>query len=220
MRIGLFGGTFNPIHIGHLRAALEVQEGFSLNQIFFIPSALPPHKVPLDLAQTNDRMKMVRLAVEQRSGFAASDVEIKRCGPSYTIDTVRHFKKVMPEISASYLIVGLDAFLEIDTWKSYTDLLVEIPMIVISRPDATLEPEDGWRRLDHYLKTVISAELTFNRSLACYEKPDMLPVYRYEVSALAISSTQIRDLRKSGRAIDFLVTKEVAKYITSRGLYL
>ena len=220
MRIGLFGGTFNPIHLGHLRAALEVQEGFFLDQIFFIPSALPPHKAPLDLAEAADRMNMVRLAVEQRPGFGASDVEICRSGPSYTIDTVRHFKDVMPEDTIKYLIVGLDAFLEIDTWKSYTELLAQIPFIVISRPEATLEPGNRWRQLDSYLKTTISGDLTFNRSQSCYEKTDMLPIYRYEVSALAISSTQIRHLRKSGRSIDFLVTGEVAEYITSRGLYL
>jgi nicotinate-nucleotide adenylyltransferase len=220
MRIGLFGGTFNPIHLGHLRAALEVQEGFSLDRILFIPSALPPHKAPLDLAESTDRMNMVRLAVAQRPGFAASDVEIKRSGPSYTVDTVRHLKTKMPEGTTNYLIVGLDAFLEVDTWKSYTDLFAQIPLIVISRPESARERADQWRQLDGYLKKTISGDLTFNRSQSCYEKMGMLPIYWYEVSALAISSTRIRQLRKSGRSIDFLVTKEVADYITSRGLYV
>jgi nicotinic acid mononucleotide adenylyltransferase len=91
---------------------------------------------------------------------------------------------------------------------------------VISRPEPALKPGNQWQQLHSYIKTTISGDLTFNRSQSCYENAHMLPIYRYEVSALAISSTGIRHLRKSGRSIDFLVTKEVAEYITSRGLYL
>ncbi len=91
MRIGLFGGTFNPIHLGHIQVVHEVQEGFALERIILIPSALPPHKEPGGVADARDRMEMIRLAIADYPDFMVSDVELKRSGPSYTIDTVRHF---------------------------------------------------------------------------------------------------------------------------------
>ena len=93
MRIGLFGGTFNPIHYGHLRAAKEVCEGFGLQTLYFIPSALPPHKDTQDVASAADRLEMTRIAVSGDPEFIPSDVELKRPGLSYTIDTVKYFKK-------------------------------------------------------------------------------------------------------------------------------
>ncbi len=113
MRFGLFGGTFNPIHLGHLRAALEVKEGFELEEIFLIPAALPPHKIPGEVVDAGDRLHMLNLALEDTAGLSVSDVELKRSGPSYSIDTVNHFKSALPEKSEIYLVMGLDAFLEI-----------------------------------------------------------------------------------------------------------
>ncbi len=136
MRFGLFGGTFNPVHLGHLRAALEVKEGFELEKIFLIPAALPPHKIPGEVADGGDRLHILNLALEDTPGLSVSDVELTRSGPSYTIDTVHHFKRTLPEKSQIYLIMGLDAFLEINSWKSYEELLVQIPIIVINRPQA------------------------------------------------------------------------------------
>jgi nicotinate-nucleotide adenylyltransferase len=136
MRIGLFGGTFNPVHLGHLRAAVEVRQGFELDEIFLVPAALPPHKIPGDVAASADRLNMLNLALGADSGLKVSDVELNRSGPSYTIDTVQHFKQTLPAESRLFLIMGLDAFLEIDTWKSYRKLLTQIPLIVINRPRA------------------------------------------------------------------------------------
>ena len=135
MRIGLFGGTFNPIHRGHLWAASEVIKRFNLDQFFLIPAALPPHKTPGAVANADDRLEMIHLAIADLSGLTVSDVELNRPGPSYTIDTVRHFKNTLANDSRIYLIMGLDAFLEIDTWKSYTELLEQIAFIVMARPN-------------------------------------------------------------------------------------
>ncbi|MBW2411821.1 MAG: nicotinate-nicotinamide nucleotide adenylyltransferase, partial [Deltaproteobacteria bacterium] len=104
MRIGLFGATFDPIHIGHLRAALEVKQGFGLDQIVIIPAAVPPHKKGHPVTDATDRLKMVELAVSGYSGFSVSDIELQRAGPSYSIDTINHFKTASDKDSEIFFI--------------------------------------------------------------------------------------------------------------------
>jgi nicotinate-nucleotide adenylyltransferase len=221
MRFGLFGGTFNPVHLGHLRAALEVKEGFELEKIFLIPAALPPHKTPGELVDASDRLQMLNLAIDDTAGLSVSDVELKRSGPSYTIDTVNHFKHELPEGSEIFLIMGLDAFLEIDSWKSYEALLVQIPIIVMNRPktDSTLS-RSGWELMDDYLKTGIRKNYQFSRPESSYLADGKQPIHMFEVTALDISSTRIRSLIKRGRSIRYLVPRKAAEFINSRGLYL
>jgi nicotinate-nucleotide adenylyltransferase len=221
MRFGLFGGTFNPVHLGHLRAALEVKEGFELEKIFLIPAALPPHKIPGELVDASDRLQMLHLAIDDTAGLCVSDVELKRSGPSYTIDTVNHFKRELPEGSEIFLIMGLDAFLEIDSWKSYEALLVQIPIIVINRPktDSALS-RSGWELMDDYLKTGIRENYQFSRPKSSYLANGKQPIHMFEVTALDISSTRIRSLIKGGRSIGYLVPRKAAEFINSRGLYL
>ena len=221
MRFGLFGGTFNPVHLGHLRAALEVKEGFELSEIFLIPAALPPHKTPGEVVDAGDRLKMLNLAIENKAGFSVSDIELRRSGPSYTIDSVRYFKSTLPEPSKIYLVMGLDAFLEIDTWKSYEELMVEVSIIVVNRPigDRLLSGA-GWELLDDYLTSGISGGYKFSESQSCYLSDDKQPIYIFNVTALDISSTRIRGLIKEGRSIGYLVPREAAEFIKSRGLYL
>ena len=221
MRIGLFGGTFNPVHLGHLRAALEVKEGFELSEIFLIPAALPPHKMPGDVVDAGDRLKMLNLALEEKVGFNVSDIELRRSGPSYTIDSVRHFKNTLPEKSKIYLVMGLDAFLEIDTWKSYEDLMALVSIVVINRPNSAHHSSgDGWELMDDYLTSRMSATYKFSESQSCYLSDDQQPIYTFEVTALDISSTRIRRLIKEGRSIGYLVPHKAAEFIKSRGLYL
>ena len=220
MRIGLFGGTFNPVHFGHLRAALEIREGFGLDEVILIPASLPPHKIPLEVADAADRMQMLNLALENISGLKLSDVELKRSGPSYTIDTVQHLRQKLPDQSRIYLIMGIDAFLEIDTWKSYNELLERIPFIIISRPNAGNSGINyGWKRLEDYLTLKISGDYVFSESQNCYRAKDKQPVYIYEVTGLNISSTRIRSLISEGRPVRFLVPQKVAHFIKSKGLY-
>jgi nicotinate-nucleotide adenylyltransferase len=221
MRFGLFGGTFNPVHLGHLRAALEVKEGFELEEIFLIPAALPPHKIPGEVVDAGERLHMLNLALEDTAGFSVSDIELKRSGPSYTIDTVNHFKNALPERSQIYLVMGLDAFLEIDSWKSYEKLLVQVPIIVINRPQTDrCTSSVGWELMDAYLKSSISGDYTFSELQSCYLADDKQPIHIFEVTALDISSTKIRRLIKEGRSIGYLVPRKAAEFINSRGLYL
>ena len=220
MRIGLFGGTFNPIHRGHLWAASEVIKRFNLDQIFLIPAALPPHKTPGLVAKSDDRLKMINLAIADFSGLTVSDVELNRPGLSYTIDTIRHFKYTLTKDAGLYLIMGLDAFLEIHTWKSHQDLLEEIAFIVIARPDHNYtDAQQGWRIIETYLKSTLSSDSQFDAERACYTLEGKQPVYVCDIKALDISSTNIREMIKKKQNIENLVPPEVADYIRLKGLY-
>jgi nicotinate-nucleotide adenylyltransferase len=221
MNIGLFGGTYNPVHIGHLRAALEVREGFELDEVIMIPAALPPHKIPGEVADAADRLHMLNQALEDTPGLRISDVELKRSGPSYTIDTVAHFKHSLPDQSRIYLIMGMDAFLEIDTWKSYDELLLQIPFIIINRPKSGNAAKDpGWKIMETFLASKISRDYVFSESRRCYRARNKQPIYIFEVTRLDISSTRIRNLINQGRSIDYFVPPKVADFINSKGLYL
>ena len=221
MRIGIFGGTFDPIHIGHLRAALEVKQGFDLDQIFIIPAALPPHKKGHQVTNAADRIKMVELGVRDYPGFSVSDVELQRSGPSYSIDTINHFKTSSDEDSEIFFISGLDAFLEIDTWKSYKELLQQTAFIVIARPISDCEDvSTRWKRLEEFIKSKISIDYAFSEPSASFIHSGAMPIYTFDVTSLDISSTRIRELVKSGQPITYLVPESVENYVKNRGLYL
>ncbi len=220
MRIGLFGGTFNPIHRGHLRAALEVKKSFNLDQVFLIPAALPPHKTPGAVANADDRLKMIRLAIEGHSGITVSDVELNRPGTSYTIDTVYHFKRTFVDDSRIYLIMGLDAFLEINSWKSHAELLEQITFIVMARPDEDYpDARQGWKILENYLKFTLSEDYELQAEPGCYRSEGKPPIHIIDIDALDISSTKIRENVRKKKTIEHLVPARVAEFIQSKGLY-
>jgi nicotinate-nucleotide adenylyltransferase len=220
MRIGLFGGTFDPIHFGHLRAALEVKEGFGLDRVYLIPAAVPPHKAGDGVAPAADRLRMVELAVEDEPGLKPSDVEIRRSGPSYTIDTVRHFQREFGGTAEIFLIVGVDAFLEIDTWKSFRELLALVPVVVISRPDADWPTADrGTRALSDFIRARISAEAVATDAPLGFSGPGLRGISLCSVTALDISSRRIRALVRAGRSIRFLVPAAVLHCIQTKGFY-
>lgn len=221
MRIGLFGGTFNPIHTGHLRVAREVQEGFDLAKIVWVPSALPPHKEPQGIAAARDRLEMLRLAVAGIETFEISDVELNRSGPSYTVDTVRQYQTLCPAGDRLFLIMGLDAFLEIDTWKSYLELFERVAIIVVDRPLKLADAPTGRKRptIGAFLKQKISKDYHYAPARGGYVHPRKQTVFRFQVTTLDISATQIRTLLKANRSIDYLVPDRVLTYIQRQGLY-
>jgi nicotinate-nucleotide adenylyltransferase len=220
MRIGLFGGTFDPIHFGHLRAALEVKEGFELDRVFLIPAAVPPHKTPEGVAPAADRLQMIELAVAGEPGLAASDVEIRRQGPSYTIDTVRHFHREASDGAELFLIMGRDAFLEIDTWKSYRELLSLVTVIVITRPhgDGPTAGRCGDELAD-FLRCRVSADIAASGPPVRFSGSGIREVSLFAVTALDISSSRIRSLVRAGRSIRFLSPAAVCDCIQTKGLY-
>ena len=138
MKIGILGGTFNPVHIGHLILAEEVREKLGLDKIIFVPTALPPHKDNLNIAPAKDRLKMLKLAVASNKFFAVSDVEIKRQGRSYTIDTLKEFQAKYRQ-DELYFIIGSDLLKYLNEWKDLTQILSMVKFVAATRPGYALE---------------------------------------------------------------------------------
>ncbi len=220
IRAGLFGGTFNPVHFGHLRTALEVMEGFGLDHIHLIPTANPPHKDKKALADDSDRFAMLSLAIDGAPGFSISDAELKRPGRSYTIDTVRQLTHSFPASTQCFLIMGLDAFMEIDTWKDYARLFEEISFIVMSRPeDRNTILNDGFTGIGEFLQKTVSSGYVYKKKENCFLHETLMPVNLFDVTALGISATAIRELIRKGRSIRYLTPEPVISYIYDKGLF-
>ncbi|MGM0451576.1 MAG: nicotinate-nucleotide adenylyltransferase [Thermodesulfobacteriota bacterium] len=219
-RAGLFGGTFDPVHFGHLRTALEVRQGFDMDRLYFIPAAIPPHKASGGIADAGRRYEMLSQAIAGEKRFCLSDVELRRPGRSYTIDTVREIGQSLEEDTRLYLIVGLDAFLEIDTWKAYGQLFEEISFIVMSRPPGTAGAvNDGFEGVRRYVKEKISADYAFDAKTACLTHRRLHPIHLFAVTPLGISATRIRRAVGRGESVKYLVPDAVAQYIGKQGLY-
>ena len=197
-RIGIMGGTFDPIHNGHLLAAEQAREEFHLSQVIFVPSAQPPHKLLEEVTCAQHRYVMTLLAVASQVGFAVSDVEIKRNGPSYSIDTVRWFKEQWGEGACFYFITGYDAILDITTWRDYEDLLRECQFVAVARPGSNIEE---LRSLSHELGPL-------------YDRIHIL-----EGIAVALSASQIRARVREGKSLRFLIPEAVEHYINKNDLY-
>lgn len=217
------GGTFDPIHLGHLRAAEEIYWAFELDRITFVPAARPPHKEEEFEASALHRYEMVSLATVYTPYFSVSPIELSRPGRSYSVETLREFRKLYGEESVIYFIMGVDAFLDIATWKEARELLALAQVIVTARP--------GWR-LDEVERSMTSeqrqllgnprfeyvniSDITRETAKAHHEPR---PVLLVEVVSLDISSSEIRQLVKEGRSIRYLVADTVAAYIGKNRLY-
>ncbi len=213
MRLGLFGGTFNPIHLGHLRAAVEVREAFNLDRLLLIPSAHPPHKMADHVASAEDRLEMVRLAIHGEPSLEASDVELARPGLSYTIETLRYFQEQFGSESDIHFIVGQDAFSEITTWKSYQALFVTAHFIVMTRPRSKLSS------LEDFIHTQISAEYQYDPASNLFSHPQWCTIFCLNITQLDISATKIREWVGRGCSIRFLVPDVVRGFIDKKRLY-
>jgi len=212
--IGLMGGTFNPIHLGHLRAAEDIAEQLGLRRLVFIPAGTPPHKPATPVAPFEHRLNMVRLAVEDHAGFEVSDVEGHRQGLSYTVETLRHFRdRFGPELNL-YFITGLDAFLEVSHWRDYPRLFDLASFVVVNRDGR--DPSI----LGQLLRSAVSPEFAWDPERKAFIRPDGPPVLVRNVLRLDISSTDIRRRLAEGRSVRYLVPEAVRLYIRNNGLYL
>jgi len=213
MKVGLLGGTFNPIHIGHLRGAEEIREILALDRICFIPSAMSPHKDSSNVASPADRLRMVELATSENQFFKVCDIEIKRGGPSYTIHTLEYFSSKFPEFEI-YFILGAELFSEIHTWKEYKKLFELSNFAIITRPgfqhpsSIPLVLRDDFRYYKNEEKVILYAHKGSAKTLALVE-----------IEGILVSSTQIRDLINKNRSIKYLVPKEVEVYISENKIY-
>lgn len=223
MRIGVMGGTFDPIHLGHLRAAEEIYLAFGLDRIIFVPAARPPHKDAGDVAAPIHRYEMVSLATVFTPYFTVSPIELNRPGTSYSVDTIRELLRLYGKETQLYFIMGVDAFLELSDWKEARELLRLTQVIVTARP--------GWR-LDEVERTLTPPQQaalghpTFKYLRISEVGPELAQgapvpgvVLLVEVVSLDISSREIRQLVEEGRSVRFLVPDTVAAYMQKNRLY-
>lgn len=209
MAIGIFGGTFDPIHMGHLRVAEEVREAFSLDKIFFVPGGMPPHKRQRKVAGPEERLRMLRSAVRGNRFFRVSEIEIKRTGPSYTIDTLKDFEKRFSDL---YFLIGIDAFSEIDTWHLYRELFYHTNFIVMTRPFG------AGRTITEILPGDVKKDFRKTND-SFYVHKSGKKIHLHDITQIDISSTKIKELLKKHRSIRYLVPASVEKIIGERGLY-
>ena len=213
MKIGLFGGTFDPIHWGHLRSAEEVSETFKLDRVYFVPASIPPHKRGQTTTLSRDRLAMVRLAVAKNPRFAVSTVEILRPGVSFSIDTVRQFAAMLKKGDTLFFVIGMDAFREIGSWWEYKEIFPLCNFIVTSRPGS--KESDPLRGTGVAVRKLFCYD--FNRKN--YRHRSGTRVHFIELTDIAISASEVRSLVAGGKSIRYLVPSEVEKYIKHRGLY-
>ncbi len=209
MAIGIFGGTFDPVHIGHLRVAEEIRESFSLERVFFVPAYIPPHKRDKQISGIDQRIEMLKIAIRNNPFLRLSEMEVKRGGISYTIETIETFGK---KYGGTFFIIGLDAFLEIQTWHRYRELFSRTNFIIMLRP---LDHEASG--LDIVPEAVRGAVERIDESTLQHFSGTR--IYLHRVTQLDVSSTKIRDASKNARSIRYLVPDKVERFINQRGLY-
>lgn len=193
MKVGLFGGTFDPIHVAHLILAEWVREGMALDRVLFVPAAVPPHKRQRALSSAWQRLAMVQLATADWPLFSVSDLEIRRGGVSYTVDTVREVRELFGLArNELFLIIGSDSLQEITTWRDPEEIFAACQVVVVTRPgfDPALAPT-------HFAAKAIL----------------------FAAPLLEVSSSQIRERIKAGKSIRYLVPSAVERYIREHGLY-
>ncbi len=213
-RLGLFGGTFNPIHYGHLRSAEEVAEAFNLSELWFIPAAVPPHKASEGITPFEVRLAMTRLAVEHHPVLAVSDIEGHLPGKSYSIHTLRLLREQVGPSCELFFILGLDAILEIQTWKDYRDLFTLCHFVVLDRP--------GFDRsqMGEVLIREVHPEFKPLNGEAGFQHPSGYRVLFQATTLMDISATRIRRLVRQGHSIRYLLPEAVRRFILENKLYI
>ena len=204
--IGILGGTFDPIHYGHLRSALEVKDIFGLTEIRLIPSAQPPHRQQ-PIASVLMRLDMLKLAIENQPDFVADDREIQRIGPSYMVDTLKSLRDEFPE-TPLLLFIGTDAFNQLKTWHQWSSLFNFAHIVVMTRPGFRPQPLDDCFIERHTDKVTELAHKPAGK------------LYFHQVSQLDISATAIRNMIAEHQNPGFLLPDTVIAYIRQHQLYL
>jgi nicotinate-nucleotide adenylyltransferase len=208
-RVGILGGTFDPVHCGHLDVGEAAQAALDLSRLVIIPSSVPPHR-PQPLASGFHRFAMVAIALANRPGWVASDVELRAAPPSYTATTLRYFQERGYAASELFFIVGADAFLEIGTWKDYPDILDRANFAVVSRPGC------GAGELPTRLPDLRPRMVPAGQARTQRIDPAIILI---DAETADVSSTAIRQRRAEGLSIAGMVPAGVQQHIERHGLY-
>lgn len=206
--IGLFGGTFDPVHFGHLRVAVEIYEALALDELRFIPCHQPPHR-PAPVASSEQRVRLLQAALEDMPGFSVDERELARDGSSYTIDTLQSFRDDDMQQSIC-LLVGMDAFAGLTSWHRWTEIIGLCHLVVMTRPDS----ED---KVTGELSDFVSRHVTDDVSRLSNQPAGLL--YFQSVTALDISASRIRTLLAAGRSADYLSPLAVINMIKNENIY-
>ena len=198
-RIGIMGGTFNPIHNGHLLIAEEAMKKFVLDKIVFVPAGLPPHKTQAEIIDKEHRYKMIRLAIKGHKHFSASRIEMDRPGYSYAVDTFSDFHRKYGRKAKIFYIMGLDSINDILNWKKPLELFRFCEFVVATRPGSSIKV---FKRLVKFPPL----------------QKEVDKIHLIEVN-INLSATVIRDLIQSGKSIAKLVPPKAVKYIKEKGLF-
>jgi nicotinate-nucleotide adenylyltransferase len=206
--IGLFGGTFDPIHCGHIKIAENLLKTLNLQSVHFIPNKAPPHR-PAPIASADDRFTMVRIATARHPDFIVNDIELARPAPSYTIDTLTTLRSLIPH-QPICLIIGIDEFINFNKWYFWEKIPDLVHLVIVNRPGFEL-PSSDW------LEKLLKKRHTQNRKLLGMEPGgsiffvDMKPIY--------ISATDIRHKIKHNDHISEIISSDVLSYIKEHHLY-
>ncbi len=201
-RTGVFGGSYDPVHAGHVAAAEEAAERLGLDRVILVPAGVSPHKPSGTRARAEDRLAMTRLAVEGRARLAVSDVEVRRAGVSYTVDTVRELGFGLAAETELFLLLGTDALRELPAWREVDGIFRHAAPVVLERPG---EPGVDWEELARALTADLSRRL----------REGLVRLSR----GVDVSSTEIRRRFAAGESVAGLVPPAVETYIRERGLY-
>lgn len=197
MKLGIFGGAFNPVHNGHINLAEKYIDILKLDVLYVIPTGNPPHRTGADFAPENDRFDMLKAAFSEYQKVVVSDIEFRRSGKSYTYDTVHTLKSEYPKADI-YLLVGEDQFLKFEEWYRYTEILQDVTLCTAARSE------------------------NFRKELTCFAKEHFknAKVYIADFDPVVVSSSEIRDKIKKNIDISGLVPRCVLDYIKEKGLYV
>ncbi|MBI2400828.1 MAG: nicotinate-nucleotide adenylyltransferase [Deltaproteobacteria bacterium] len=211
MRVAVFGGTFNPVHYGHLRLAEEAREICGLDRVVFMPTFITPHKLTESLTPAKVRFELVKAAIEDNPGFSVSDIEIRREGRSFTVDTVRELLKE-PDIEV-FLILGSDSFNDIASWYEYEELLNLASFIVAPRPNNLPKP------LEQVLPVELASKFWYDSRVMALVNSCGNSITYLDTTPIDISSSEIRERVGRGRSVRYLLPDSAIEFIRKEGLY-
>ncbi len=200
LKIGICGGTFDPIHTGHLVVAELVRSEFNLDRVLFIPSGMPPHKDLKNVSAPVHRLNMVKAAVSSNKNFEAVSNEVDRSGYTYTVDTLKELHVLYPSGAEFHYIIGADVVMDLLTWRNWQEVFTLTNFIAVMRPGFS--------------------DAEFSKRLTELKQNYRINIQNYEIPLLEISSTSIRERIKAGRSVKYLIPEEVEEYIMQNNLYL